>query len=166
MFTLVKLILVVVNLSSFAISGTIHYLGSLEEGSNCGYNEKTASFFGTCQKINNCISALNEYKISQRVLQVCSFNNNSSESMVCCSLNDKEKSREHSIGTSQNEKNGIKRKFDDCCNQYLEFRRYTLIGSFGAVNGIDVNPREIPNMAAIGWTQGDGSIEYDCGKFR
>ena len=156
------LLLVAVTISKSSESLKVSYFGNYEEGRKCGTNSEGNGYFGTCFKIKDCLYAFNEYKNNQRALQVCGYsaNRNPAEDLICCSNDDLEKSKPD---LSRLE---VKRtlEYNECVQRYLKYRDIIgTVGFFGVKNGINALKTEFPNMVAVGWTQDDKSVEYNCG---
>ncbi|CAO1432016.1 unnamed protein product [Diamesa tonsa] len=105
------------------------------------------------------MSAFNEYKNNQRALQVCGYsaNKTSGEDLICCSDDDLEKSKPDLLK--------VKRtlKYDECVQRYFKYRSSPQSSLITAANGVGAIKGEFPNMVAVGWTQDDKSVEYNCG---
>lgn len=137
------------------------YLGNYEEGRKCGRNSVGNGYFGKCLKIKDCLNAFNEYKNNQSVLQVCGYsvNKDPKEDLICCSMDDLEKSKPN-VSLLK-----LKRtlEYNECVERYLEFRPSIPKGVYSAAGAQPAIKQDFPNMVAVGWTQDDKSIEYNCG---
>ena len=157
LFAFLYLTIITTSVVSFEVSNFDYQ----EEGENCGTNLVGNDYFGKCLKIKDCHYAFNEYKNNHRVLQVCSNSGykNANENLICCSKDDLEKSK------SDMSRLEVKRslEYNECVERYLEFRGSRDVDAASAANGIGAYKGDFPNMVAVGWTQGDKSVEYNCG---
>ena len=156
-------VLFITVITSNTVSFGVSYLGNHEEGSDCEISSEGNGYFGTCLKIKNCLSAFYDYKSNQRPLQVCSYsaNKNAEEDLICCSKEDLERSKPF-LKTEDI----ITLDYNECVFRYLKYRGH-YGGSIGSTGSIAKDSAayqgEFPNMVAVGWTQDDKSVEYNCG---
>lgn len=157
----VSFVLLVLTIIPSVVSFKVSYFGNYEEGRKCGTNSEGNGYFGSCLKIIDCRHAFNEYKNNQRVLQVCGFNanNNAKEDLICCSIDDLEKSKPDVSRLDVK----MSLDYNECVNRYLEHRVNFPSDAFFAVHGRAAVKYDFPNMVAVGWTQNDKSVEYNCG---
>ena len=157
--TFVLLLITVITKSSESLN--VSYFGNYEEGRKCGTNSEGNGYFGICLKIKDCLYAFNEFKNNQRALQVCGYsaNKTSGDDLICCSKDDLEKSKPDLPRLV------VKRslKYDECVGRYSKFRTNYPADLILAAHGIVAIKGEFPNMVAVGWTQDDNSVEYNCG---
>lgn len=59
----------------------IVYLNGLYENSSC---EVEPGIYGRCRKMSDCTAEFETYKNNQTILKVCSFDNNHSNTLICC----------------------------------------------------------------------------------
>ncbi|CAO1429412.1 unnamed protein product [Diamesa hyperborea] len=141
---------------SLVVSSKASFFDNQGEGQDCGTNSEGNDYFGKCFKIKDCLYAFNEYENNQRVLQVCSYSadKNANENLICCSKDDYEKSKLE-----------VKRslEYNECVERYLEHRGGRYVDAASASGGVGAFKGQFPNMVAVGWTQDDKSIEYNCG---
>ena len=156
-----KVCLLFLTLITSVVSFKVSYFGNLEEEKKCGTNSEGNGYFGTCLKIKDCLNAFNEYKNNQRVLQVCGYsaNKNANEDLICCSLDDLEKSKPD-VPRLKVERS---LEYNECVNRYLKYRGSRPVDAASASNGVIADKGDFPNMVAVGWTQNYKSVEYNCG---
>ena len=135
------------------------FLGNLEEGQNCGNNSEGNGYFGVCSQPNYCGHALSEYLQNLRLLQNCAKENTKNKKLICCSKDDLETFKPY-VPSRESLKT---LEYSECVNRYLVHRSNHYKKKLFLLNGKTVFEGEFPNMVAIGWTQSDKSVEYNCG---
>ncbi|KAG5675389.1 hypothetical protein PVAND_005297 [Polypedilum vanderplanki] len=170
-------------------SQNIKYLNGLSENDSCEYNNNE---IGICKKISDCQNEFENFKHKKSDLKVCNYHRISSNTAICCpnkSLKlDQLKTRytlDFETCLNQNLANRRSRKDatdlinainfenrtisdEDCKNIALYGLQFTcenkIISSLTfIVFGNLVKEGDYANMAAIGWTQSNNEIKYNCG---
>lgn len=146
------LIFAIISRHTFINGGIIQrYDEDLHEDDECGFDASIYS--GKCRKSSECVNLFAEQKENGNKIEICSFNENNDEILVCCSEDDFNKSQ-HTRGALD---------YGSCELKYKSLRKKEPTIKLFVFNGDEVDPNEFSSVAAIGWLSWvDFSVSWRC----